>query len=122
MPGYEPPAPDPKLWSMTYLPSRPLEFASPSGVCVFELSSRRTDSMVDAQRKTIRPVYSVSCRVMASITRTPRARLCFGSYNTSATTLCGISVRLPVFRAAGSVAAMLLKYELVTHPFSHDPQ
>ena len=46
---------------MTYLPSVPLELARPSGkLAFFELSSSRTDSIVDAQRKTMRAVYSVS--------------------------------------------------------------
>jgi hypothetical protein len=108
---------------MKYLPSVPLEFARPSGNCgLFELSSSRTDSTADAHMKTIRDVNSVSCRVTALITRTPRARPCFASYSTSAAMLWGNRVRLPVARAAGSVAAMLLKYECVTHPFSHGPQ
>src|SRR5213594_2129475 len=115
-------APEPKLWSMTYLPSVRLEFASPSGnVAFFEFRSSRIDSIVDAQRKTMRDVNSVSWRVSALMTRTPVARPSLGSYSTSATMLFGSNVRLPVARAAGSVAAMLLKYELVMHPFSHGP-
>src|SRR3954468_8472819 len=108
---------------MTYLPSTPLELASPSGkVVLFELSRSRTDSMVDAQQNTMREVNTVSWRVRVSMTRTPVARAFFGSYRISATTLWGRRVRFPVARAAGSVAAMLLKYELVMQPFSHDPQ
>ena len=78
--------------------------------------------MVDAQQNTMREVNTVSCRVSVSITRTPDARPFLESYRISATTLCGRRVRLPVARAAGSVAAMLLKYELVMHPFSQGPQ
>src|SRR5215208_4262649 len=108
---------------MTYWPSVPLELARPSGKrLLVELSSNRTDSIVDAQRKTMRAVYSLLSIVCASTMRTPRARLRLGSYNTSATTLFGRSVSLPVFRAAGSVEPRLLKYECVTQPRSHGPQ
>src|SRR5687767_11582835 len=108
---------------MMYFPTRPLELASPSAnVELFEFRRSRTDSIADAHRKITRAVYSVSCRVRASITRTPLARDVFGSYRISDTTLFGRSVMRPVARAAGSVAAMLLKYEWVMHPFSHGPQ
>src|SRR5438093_7756328 len=108
---------------MTYLPSVPLEFARPSGNCaLLEFNSRRTVSIVDAFRKTIRDVYSISWRVSVSITRTPLTRPRFGSYNTSATALCGRNVRFPVAAAAGSVALRLEKYDRVMHPFSHEPQ
>src|SRR6185503_16366221 len=101
----------------------PLEFARPSGKRVlFEFNRRRTDSIADAHRNTTRAVYSRDCIVLASITRTPRARPRFGSYNTSATTLFGRSVRLPVVRAAGNVEPRLLKYECVMQPRSHGPQ
>src|SRR6516225_3315530 len=108
---------------MTNLPSVPLVFARPSGQRVlFELSSSRTDSIADAQRNTTRAVYSRFSIVTASITRTPLARPRLGSNSTSATTLFGRSVRLPVLRAAGSVEPRLLKYECVTQPRSHGPQ
>src|SRR5688572_16622598 len=108
---------------MTKRPSVPLEFARPSGnVAFLELSSSRTDSIVDAQRNTRRAVYSVSCRVRALITRTPRALPRLASYSTCDTTLCGRSVSRPVARAAGSVEPMELKYECVWQPRSHGPQ
>src|SRR5690348_8456971 len=108
---------------MTYLPRVPLELATPSGKrALLELSSKRTDSIADAQRNTTRAVYSRDSMVLASITRTPLARPRFGSNITSATTLFGRSVRLPVFCAAGSVEPRLVKYEWVMHPRSHGPQ
>src|ERR1035437_4468369 len=108
---------------MTYRPSVPLEFARPSGYrASFELSRMRVDSVADGQRDTMRASHTVSCIVSASITRTPRARPRLASYSTSATTLYGRSVSLPVFAADGSVEPMLLKYECVMHPRSHGPQ
>ena len=68
-----------------------------------------SDSSADAQRKTSFPLTSNVCRVFPSTTRTPDARRVVGLKITLCTTLNGRSVRLPVLRAAGSVALMLLK-------------
>ena len=110
MPGIVPRAPAPKQWSMTYLPNAPLALARPSGQSwLFELRRIRVDSSAEAQRNTKRARYSVGCIVTASMTRTPLARPVAASYRTLSTTLLGLSVIRPVFRAAGRVDPKLLK-------------
>src|SRR5205807_7838426 len=70
MPGIVPPAPPPMMWSMRFLPSAPLEFASPVGKRgVFELRRMRVDSSVEAHRKTTRARNSSAWWVWASMTR-----------------------------------------------------
>ncbi len=69
----------------------------------------RADSIVEAQRKTIRALNSSACLVCASTTRTPVARPLRRSKVMLCTTLYGRRVNRPVACAAGSVALTLEK-------------
>ena len=52
-----------------------------------ERSRIRADSIVDAQRNTMRALNSIACLVWASMMRTPVARPVLRSYSTLCTTL-----------------------------------
>src|ERR1051326_5403248 len=72
MPGMMPWAPAPKVWSITFRPSCPLELPSPlENPGVLELRRIRADSRDEAQTKMIRAWNSSACSDSAAITRTP---------------------------------------------------
>ncbi len=70
-----PVAPPHLMWSIRFLPSSPLELASPSGYSgVAELNRIRVDSSAEAQSKIVRARTSNVFSVRASMTRTPSTR------------------------------------------------
>src|SRR5262245_9638525 len=108
--------------SIRYLPTTPLELASPFGKRDdVEFSSSRADSQQLAASTTTRARtrYSVICAV--STYDTPVASP-DASVVTSRARALGMIVSLPVLSAGGSITDTLEKFECVAQPRPHWPQ
>src|SRR4051812_24864775 len=105
--------------SVRYLPTVPLEFASPCGNLEdVEFSRMRADSQALAASTTIRAFTCLSSPVALSTYDTPVARP-FGPTVTSRAIALVISVRLPVARAGASKTSGLEKFAFTEQPRLH---
>src|SRR5262245_26200827 len=119
--GMNPDTPVP-VESVRYLPTTPLEFASPCGnFDDFELSRMRADSHALAASTTMRARTWLSRDVVLSMYETPLARP-LSSTVTSRTIASVTIVSLPVARAGGISTDGDEKFECVAHPRLHWPQ
>src|SRR5262245_28519500 len=108
--------------SVRYLPTTPLEFASPCGnFADFELSSNRAVSHALAAITTMRPRTWFSRPVALSMYDTPLARP-LSSTVTSRAIALGTMVRRPVASAGGSSTDGDEKFECDAQPRPHCPQ
>src|SRR5207249_11178938 len=86
-----------------------------------EFKGRRGDSPAPQQTATARAWISCSFLVTVSTSETART-LASLSTNTSRATLFGISVKLPVFWAFGSIESGTVKMAPTSHPSMQCPQ